>query len=122
MVGGGKRFDQLRGTVKQRGDRSFRFPPHYQDRSRLTFSLGVCDAHWLSLDPKLEGLIVLFTGSRRRADPLSSLARPIGELAGLVREHGCDAVVEPGNAAALTTVLRRLSIDPEMAAAMGHQA
>jgi colanic acid biosynthesis glycosyl transferase WcaI len=69
----------------------------------------------------------------RRADrPIYGIAaasRPIvvigaayGELAGLVREHGCGAVVEPGNAAALTTVLRRLAIDPEMAAAMGHRA
>ena len=58
MIGGGKRFDELAKIVKQRGlDSSFRFIP-YQERKMLAYSLGVPDAHWLSLNPKLEGLIV----------------------------------------------------------------
>ena len=58
MIGGGKRFDELAKIVKERGlNSSFRFVP-YQERQMLAYSLGVPDAHWLSLNPKLEGLIV----------------------------------------------------------------
>jgi colanic acid biosynthesis glycosyl transferase WcaI len=53
MIGGGKRFEDLGRSVKDRGlERSFHFRP-YQNESMLPFSLNVPDVHWLSLIPQL---------------------------------------------------------------------
>jgi len=58
MIGGGKRFEELSHAVKRQDlASSFRFIP-YQEQKMLSYSLAVADAHWLSLNPKLEGLIV----------------------------------------------------------------
>jgi colanic acid biosynthesis glycosyl transferase WcaI len=43
--------------VRERGLTNFRFVP-YQERASLKSSLAVADVHWVSLLPKLEGLIV----------------------------------------------------------------
>jgi colanic acid biosynthesis glycosyl transferase WcaI len=54
----GKRFDELLRAVKDQGlTGTFRFIP-YQEQKMLSYSLAVADAHWLSLNPKLEGLLV----------------------------------------------------------------
>src|SRR5262249_61612676 len=58
MIGGGKRFEELARAVKRQGlADSFRFIP-YQEQNMLSYSLAVADAHWLALNPKVEGLIV----------------------------------------------------------------
>ena len=55
MIGGGKRFEELSAAVQARGlAGAFRFLP-YQARTLLSYSLGAADAHWVSLDPRLEG-------------------------------------------------------------------
>jgi colanic acid biosynthesis glycosyl transferase WcaI len=58
MIGGGKQFEAMARAVKAHGlEDAFRFQT-YQDRAMLPYSLTVSDVHWLSLDPRLEGLIV----------------------------------------------------------------
>jgi hypothetical protein len=58
MIGGGKRFDQMARTVKERRlERLFRFLP-YQEPKMLSYSVATPDVHWISLDSALEGLIV----------------------------------------------------------------
>jgi colanic acid biosynthesis glycosyl transferase WcaI len=124
MIGGGKRFAQLASIVKERGlDGSFRFMP-YQERTMLPYSLGVADAHWLSLNPKLEGLIVpsKFYGIAAAGKPIIVIADKRGELARLVQEHGCGVVIEPGDADALVDALRRLSSAPKEISEMGERA
>ena len=73
----------------------------------LAYSLGVSDAHWLSLNPKLEGLIVpsKFYGIASAGKPIIVIADKDGELAGLVRQHACGVVVEPTDADALVRTL-----------------
>jgi colanic acid biosynthesis glycosyl transferase WcaI len=124
MIGGGKRFDELARIVKQRGlDGTFRFMP-YQDRAMLPSSLGVADVHWLSLNPKLDGLIVpsKFYGIAAAGKPIIVIADKHGELASLVHEHGCGIVIEPGDADALVDTLRRLSSAPKEVSQMGMRA
>jgi colanic acid biosynthesis glycosyl transferase WcaI len=124
MIGGGKRFDELARIVKERGlDSSFRFIP-YQERKMLTDSLGVPDTHWLSLNPKLEGLIVpsKFYGIASAGKPVIVIADKDGELAQLVQQHACGVVIEPADAGALVRTLLRMSAEPEWVAEMGARA
>jgi glycosyltransferase involved in cell wall biosynthesis len=114
----------LRNAVAERDlAGSFRFKP-YQDRASLPHSLGVCDAHWLSLNPKLEGLIVpsKFYGIAAAGKPVVVIGANEGELARLVHEHRCGVVIEPGDAQALAGTLRRLAQEPQSVAAMGCRA
>jgi colanic acid biosynthesis glycosyl transferase WcaI len=124
MIGGGKRFDELAKVVKERSlANSFRFMP-YQERHMLMYSLGASDVHWLSLKPGLEGLIVpsKFYGIAAAGKPIVVIADKNGELARLVQEHGCGAVIEPGDAGALVDALLRLSSEPGTIAEMGVRA
>ena len=124
MIGGGKRFEELARAVKRQDlTRSFRFIP-YQEQKMLSYSLAVADAHWLSLNPKLEGLIVpsKFYGIAAAGKPIIVIGDKNGEIARLVEQHGCGIVIAPGDADALVDVLRRLSNAPETIAEMGRRA
>jgi glycosyltransferase involved in cell wall biosynthesis len=124
MIGGGKRLEELSKAVGQRSlDASFRFMP-YQERSKLSQSLGVADAHWLSLSPKLEGLIVpsKFYGIAAAGRPIVVIADKGGEFAPLVEQYDCGVAVAPGDADALVDVLRRFLREPETVAGMGLRA
>jgi colanic acid biosynthesis glycosyl transferase WcaI len=124
FIGGGYQFDQLALQIKQRGlERSFRFFP-YQDRAQLKYSLSVPDVHWLSLKPRLEGLILpsKFYGIAAAGRPIIAITAKDGEIAKLVDEHDCGVVVEPGDAAALSVRLVHLSETPQRCVTMGHHA
>jgi colanic acid biosynthesis glycosyl transferase WcaI len=124
MIGGGKLFEELASAVKTRGlDRAFRFMP-YQERKMLPYSLGVADAHWLSLNPRLEGLIVpsKFYGIAAAGKPIIVIGDKGGELGRLVQQHGCGVVIAPGDADALVDALRRLSNAPKTISDMGARA
>jgi colanic acid biosynthesis glycosyl transferase WcaI len=124
MIGGGKRFDELSRAVKDQGlTSSFRFMP-YQEQKTLPYSLAVADAHWLSLNPKLEGLLVpsKFYGIAAAGRPIIIIADKNGEIARLVQQHGCGLVIAPGDTDALVDALRLLSNAPQTAAEMGKRA
>ena len=124
MIGGGNQFDELQSAAKARAlAGSFRFMP-YQERKSLAHSLGVCDAHWLSLKPILEGLIVpsKFYGIAAAGKPIVVIGAKDGELARLVREHCCGLVIEPADAHALVGALLRLASDPSAVAEIGMRA
>jgi colanic acid biosynthesis glycosyl transferase WcaI len=124
MIGGGKRFEELTVAVKACGvARAFRFMP-YQERKMLPYSLGLPDAHWLSLLPGLEGLIVpsKFYGIAAAGKPTIVIADTNGELARLVRQHGCGLTIAPGDANSLVAVLRRLAREPQTVIDIGARA
>jgi glycosyltransferase involved in cell wall biosynthesis len=124
MIGGGKRFEELAQTVKRQDlTRSFRFIP-YQEQKMLSYSLAVADAHWLSLNPKLEGLIVpsKFYGIAAAGKPMVIIADKNGEIARLIQQYDCGIVIAPGDAEALVDALRLLSKAPETISEMGRRA
>lgn len=124
MIGGGRRFEELSAAVKARGlDRSFRFVP-YQERQLLPYSLGVADVHWVSLNPKLEGLIVpsKFYGIVAAGKPVVVIGDRAGEIAQLVQQHGCGIVIAPGDADTLVETLQKWSTAPELVSEMSRRS
>ena len=121
MIGGGKRFAELEAVVEQRRLGSlFLFKP-YQDQSQLRYSLSLPDAHWLSLNPNLEGLLLpsKFYGIAAAGKPVIFIGDPNGELARLVEQHDCGVAIAAGDAATLADVLQRWSEAPAKIAEMG---
>jgi colanic acid biosynthesis glycosyl transferase WcaI len=124
FVGGGYQFDQLAQSVEERGlQHMFRFIA-YQRHELLKYSLNVPDVHLISLKPELEGLIVpsKFYGIAAVGRPVISITASDGEIARLVRQHGCGLVIEPGNGQALAEALILLSKSPPGVAEMGKRA
>jgi colanic acid biosynthesis glycosyl transferase WcaI len=124
MIGGGKRFEELAAAVRARGlAGAFRFQP-YQARTLLSYSLGAADAHWVSLDPRLEGLMVpsKFYGIAAAAKPIVVIGDPNGELAQLVQRNDCGFAIAPGDSETLTATLLRLSHAPQTVSEMGSRA
>jgi colanic acid biosynthesis glycosyl transferase WcaI len=124
MIGGGKRFAELSAAVQTRGlAGAFRFLP-YQARMLLSYSLGAADVHWVSLDPRLEGLVVpsKFYGIAAAGKPIIVIGDPNGELAQLVQLNDCGFAVAPGDSEALAATLRRLSHAPQTVSGMGTRA
>jgi glycosyltransferase involved in cell wall biosynthesis len=124
MIGGGKRFAELSAAVQSRGlAGAFRFLP-YQARALLSYSLGAADVHWVSLDPRLEGLMVpsKFYGIAAAGKPIIVIGDPNGELARLVRLNACGFAIAPGDSEALAGTLQRLSETPRTVSEMGTRA
>jgi colanic acid biosynthesis glycosyl transferase WcaI len=124
MIGGGKRYAELSAAVQTRGlAGAFRFLP-YQARTLLSYSLGAADVHWVSLDPRLEGLIVpsKFYGIAAAGKPIVVIGDPNGELGRLVQRNACGFAIAPGDSGALTATLRQLLDAPQTVSEMGMRA
>ena len=84
MIGGGKApFAELAAAVKRRRlGSALRFMP-YQEQSMLRHSLSLPDLHWLSLDPRLEGLLLpsKFYGIAAAGKPMIFIGDQDSELA-----------------------------------------
>jgi colanic acid biosynthesis glycosyl transferase WcaI len=123
FVGGGHESRKLKKAVDEAGMTNFVFQDH-QPQEQLSDSLAAADAHWLSLRPELEGLIVpsKFYGIAAAGRPVIAVTSLTGELAEVVRTAGCGRVVAPGDAAGLAEVIRRLAEDVEGRRKMGNRA
>lgn len=109
ITGGGAQRARLQATAPP----NVEFRP-YAPREQLSESLSSVDAHLVSLQPSLEGLIVpsKFYGILAVARPVIFIGAKDGELARLIDQHRLGFVVAPGDADALVHAIR--SIDPEM--------
>jgi colanic acid biosynthesis glycosyl transferase WcaI len=124
FIGGGKQFDELAKRVHARKlDRTFRFFP-YQDRTVLKYSLSVPDVHWVSLPPKVEGLIFpsKLYGIIAAGRPVIAVTAMEGELASLVREHDCGFAIAPGDSDSLCRTILLLAEDVKTRNRMGTRA
>ena len=118
FIGSGAQLD----AVRRDAGANAVFAP-YQPRQTLSDSLSAGDAHLVSLQPALEGLIVpsKFYGVLAVARPVIFVGAPDGELARLIREHVLGYVIAPGDDAALAQAIEELAADPERARAMGRR-
>jgi len=124
FIGGGHLTPSLRDEVERRGLAAmFQFRP-YQAAADLAQSLAVPDAHWISLLPAMEGLIVpsKFYGVVAAGRPTIAVMDPAGEIAELVMRHQCGAVVAPGDGLALAQTIRSFKSDRAGLEQMGRNA
>jgi glycosyltransferase involved in cell wall biosynthesis len=106
LIGGGVNMDALKIEAGRRRLDNFRFLP-YQPREGLEDALAAADVHWVSLLPRLEGLIVpsKFYGILAAGRPTLFIGDPDGELARIIRAQGCGMVVEIGDSRGLADAL-----------------
>jgi colanic acid biosynthesis glycosyl transferase WcaI len=124
FIGGGKQFDKLAKCVHaHKLDRTFRFFP-YQDRAVLKYSLSAPDVHWVSLPPKVEGLIFpsKLYGIIAAGRPVIAVTAMEGEMASLVREYDCGFAIAPGDSDGLCRTILFLAEDVQSRNRMGTRA
>ena len=124
QIGGGVCVAEMRKKLRARGlEGMFLFLPH-QPRGELGDSLTAPDAHWLSLRPELEGLIVpsKFYGIAAAGRPVIAIVSEAGEIARILRREYCGVVIAPGAAVQLADAILRLKADPELCERMGANA
>ena len=123
FVGGGHAQAELRRKAAEDCRERFVFQP-YQPRARLSESLAVGDAHWLSLRPEFEGLIVpsKVFGIAAAARPIVAVCDPTGEVPSMISECQAGIAVAPGDAAGFAAAILSLVDDRTACRAMGGRA
>ncbi|MBP0581196.1 glycosyltransferase family 4 protein [Labrys sp. LIt4] len=124
FIGNGYLIPCLKRAVADQGlETMFRFRP-YQDAGTLPQSLTVPDIHWLSLNPRLEGLIVpsKFYGIAAAGKPMIAVMARDGEISSLIRRSDCGAVVAPGDSVGFATIVREWRSRPDLLAEKGRNA
>ncbi len=124
FIGGGFNLARLKSEAQARGVAAlFQFQP-YQSETQLSQSLSAPDAHWISLRPELEGLIVpsKVYGIAAVGRPIIAVVDAKGEVADLVRRYDCGVQVQPGDVEALVAVIQSLIDAPAQAQVWGDNA
>ena len=123
FTGDGARRPALEALVRQRGLTNVHFRP-YQPRSNLRATLSLPDVHCVSLDERLEGLIVpsKFVGVIALGRPVLWLGAPEGEIGTLVRESRCGVVVQSREGAVVAGAIRKMARDRQELAEMAANA
>jgi glycosyltransferase involved in cell wall biosynthesis len=113
LVGDGAQRATLEREAQRRRLAHVRFKP-YQPRSALRATLTLPDIHVVSLDERLEGLIVpsKFVGAIALGKPVLWLGSRDGEIGRLVRETGAGVAIDGTEAPALAEAIRALASDP----------
>lgn len=112
LIGDGAQRAGLEVRVQSLGLTNVMFRP-YQSREHLRESLSLPDIHIVSLDERLEGLIVpsKFVGVIAMGRPVLWIGAADGEIGSLVRTSGCGVNVLSDDTEALTHILRELLDD-----------
>jgi colanic acid biosynthesis glycosyl transferase WcaI len=123
FVGGGIQHAKLAQEISRRQLTNVQIHP-YQPQECLAETLGVADVHLVSLNPKLEGLIVpsKFYGIAAAGRPGLFIGASDGEIARLIDKCGCGFTVSAGDGKALMNRILQLASDPELCARMGARA
>jgi colanic acid biosynthesis glycosyl transferase WcaI len=113
FTGGGANHERLRGHVRRLNRSEWTFLP-YQPRDQLADLLGRPDLHLVILDERLERFIFpsKVYGILAAGRPMLHLGDPAGEVAALLREHGCGWSVR-NEGTAIRAMLEELRDDPD---------
>ena len=123
FIGGGAQRGTIDDEVRRRGLANVQFRP-YQDRTGLSFSLGVGDVHLVSQRPEVEGFVFpsKLYGILAAGRPLVFIGDAQGEIGALVERERIGVALRQGDAAGLADQLVRLAGDAALREAMGARA
>ncbi len=123
FIGGGVQRATIEEQAVRRRLGNVRFE-HYQPREKLCESLTAADAHLVTLQPKLEGLMVpsKFYAIAAAGRPVLFIGARDGEIARLVDEAQCGWWFEVGAGEALAERIEALSADPLLGQRRGAAA
>jgi len=123
FIGHGPKRDEVERQVKIRGLDNIIFKP-YQPHKRLRYSLSLPNVHLISLNPKMEGLIVpsKFYGVCAAGRPTIFVGDMEGEIGRIVVRDEIGKAVEINNTEALASTILALRDNQEQCEAMGVKA
>jgi glycosyltransferase involved in cell wall biosynthesis len=123
VIGDGPQKAAVEAAARERGLANWTFLP-LQPRERLGDSLGAADVHVISLEPKLEGLVVpsKVYGVLAAGRPCVFIGAPDGEVAEILRRHDCGITVDPEDAVALVVAIEQLAGDAALRRRLGANA
>lgn len=123
FIGSGAQRNRIEEEVRRKGHENIMFKP-YQPREQLSLSLTVPDVHLISLQPRLEGLIVpsKFYGIAAAGRASIFIGSKNGEIPRILREAQCGYSIEKGQAEEASRVIRVLAVDNETCLSMGRRA
>ena len=123
FIGGGALRSTLEDEVKRRKLSNVLFRG-YQPRNQLAATLSAADVHLVSLNPKLEGLIVpsKIYAIAAAGRPAIFIGHPSGEVAQILKEIDCGFTVASPNARQLQYRILQLAGSPQLSAIMGARA
>jgi colanic acid biosynthesis glycosyl transferase WcaI len=124
LIGGGYLTQSLQKEVERRRlAEMFQFRPD-KTASELGTSLAIPDVHWIALLPAMEVLIApsKFYGVAAAGRPIIAVTDPAGDIAKLVRDNQCGAVVRRGDGRPLAQVILDFKTDRGRLEQMGHNA
>ncbi len=122
FIGGGAQQGGLAQEVARLQVNALFMP--YQPREKLAQSLGVADAHFVSLRPELEGLVVpsKFYGILAVGRPVIFIGDGNGEMGREVAAAACGFAVGEGDGDGLASAIRALRDDAALCGRMGSSA
>ena len=123
FTGGGAHHERLREHVQKLGRANWTFLP-YQPRDQLAALLRRADLHLVILDPRVERFIFpsKVFGILSAGRPILHLGDATGEVAQLLRQHGCGWSLPADAGAAILGLLQQLRADPEPLRQAGRAA
>lgn len=123
FIGEGAQLGRLRSLVETLRLTNVRFLPP-QPRDDLAVSLGVADAHFVTLRPGCEALVFpsKFYGILAVGKPVLYIGPPQTEIARHIREARLGAAFDREDASAMAAEIKRWQQDPELVARMSHNA
>jgi colanic acid biosynthesis glycosyl transferase WcaI len=123
FIGGGALRATLEEEARKRKLANVQFRG-YQPREQLACTLCVADVHLVSLNPKLEGLIVpsKIYAIAAAGRPAIFIGDPSGEIACILKEVGCGFAVSPANVTELKHCIVQLARSPQLGRIMGGRA
>lgn len=123
LIGDGRWRPWIEDRVRSEKLESVLLKP-YQPREKLSLSLGIGDVHLVSLQPRMEGLVVpsKFYGIAAAGRPVIYVGDPDGEIPRILARHDIGITVRPGDVDALAAALAELRANPQKRLAMGARA
>lgn len=124
FIGGGNKEPWLRSQLNRRGLAQRAVFEPYQPKEKLSHSLCAAEAHLVTLQRNLEGLIVpsKFYGIAAAGRPAIFVGDPQGEIATLIRRHECGISIATGDCEGLASAIRLLKYNEELRQRMGTNA